>query len=268
MSDVRWLAGAYLLVSIVWWVAANRLRARLSKTRQLSAWPQGWPGDLLRVAYYVGLPYIALISGTVPAPYLGLAGLRHLLATDPAATARLSPSHIISGLLAMVRDWLPDLLMAGSLTLGIGLLAGLAWLCLAWFTTRAPRLPAYAVSADRTAADVIGLAPVSLLRSVYQAIHWSFYRGLAWQLVGDLYLAAMLGVILVSLEWCLSPGWGSRLRHAPAAATQLLDVALLILTAGLFCYVQNVWALILVQYVLAIAVNRLISRASETCPSV
>lgn len=276
MIDVHWLAGAYLLASIALWVAAERLRAGISGTRQLSAWLHSWPGDLLRFAYYVGLPYAALIFGVVPAPYLGLAGMRHLSAADRVATDWSSPTHIVSGLWAMARDWLPGLLMAGSLTLGIGLLVGLAWLCLARFRTRAWMLPTFESLADTLGDRVLptaryssaGSVPFSLLRNVYQAVHWSFYRGLAWQMTDNLYLAAALGVILVGLEWCFSPGWVSRLRYPPDAASRLLDAALLILTAGLFCYVQNVWALVLVQYALTMAANRSVAGASRFRSSV
>ena len=49
--------------------------------------PDGWPASILRFAYYVGLPYIALILGVVPGRYLGLVGLNQLAGSQISSPA-------------------------------------------------------------------------------------------------------------------------------------------------------------------------------------
>jgi hypothetical protein len=113
---------------------------------------------------------------------------------------------------------------------------------------------------DRSAGAVI-------VDALYAEIHWAFYRAAPLILLGEVYAAALFGVLLVGVEWIvvlirngLSPspeerqGW---LRRS----------ALLALSAALFALTKNVWLAIVLHATLELLwkiwLRRLVPRPIE-----
>ena len=105
--DTRWQLVAYVCVSII----LRMVAAQLSRRRMDIAWvrffSEGWPTSVLRFAYYIGLPYIALILGVVPGRYLGLVGPGRLQEPASGPTPTLL-EQIRDHLSLAFLSWLPD----------------------------------------------------------------------------------------------------------------------------------------------------------------
>jgi hypothetical protein len=252
VTDTRWQLAAYVFVSIVLCMVA----AQFSQRRREFPWmrylsPDGWPASILRFAYYVGLPYIALILGVVPGRYLGLVGLNQLAGSQisspagpaggglPAFLARLR-----SDISLLTWSWLPGLPTLIGLALLMLVLLVATWLVYGHVRRR--------LTSDSAARRLMlpGRLPPRRTHVVYQAIHWSFYRSAVWLLVGDLYLAVVGGILLVVAEWVLQPAPGEGLGYVLSRETLFVDASLLIATAVIFFFVPNLWLLVPVHWLL------------------
>ena len=80
MTDVRWQLAAYVFVSIILRIVAAQLNQRRTNIPWARRFSEGWAVSVWRFAYFIGLPYVALILGVLPARYLGLVGLNRLQA--------------------------------------------------------------------------------------------------------------------------------------------------------------------------------------------
>jgi len=255
--DARWQLAAYGLLSIIlWMVAAQLVRRRdIPLVRRLGT---GWAASILRFVYYVGLPYTALVLGVLPGRYLGLVGLNRL---QTGAAGGVDAGPDAWRLLAQLRDaaslaildWLPGvgtLLSLGAIML---LLLSVAWLGY----SRARR----SLSPGSGVAGAPSPLP-SMVQVGYQAIHWSFYRSVAWLLTDDLYLAVVGGILLVGVEWLLDPGRMMARAQQPAAEEPLIDASLLIATSVIFFFVPNLWLLAPVHWLLAAASWRCVKQVT------
>ncbi len=255
MIDPRWQLVAYGFLSITLWMVAAQLAHRqdVPLARRLST---GWAASILRFAYYVGLPYTALILGVLPGRYLGLIGLDRLQAGAAGGAEVSSNAWRLLGQLRdaaslAILDWLPGIGTLLSLGAVMLLLLSVAWLGYGRARRSLPPGP-----------EGAGTPPplLSMVQVGYQAIHWSFYRGIVWLLTDDLYLAVVGGILLVGVEWLLDPG-----RMAGAEHEQpLIDASLLIATSVIFFFVPNLWLLVPVHWLLAATSWRCVKRASVT----
>jgi hypothetical protein len=254
--DTRWQLVAYLFVSIILRMVAAQFSRRQTDVGWVRFLSEGWAASALRFGYYVGLPYIALILGVVPGRYLGLVGPGQPQDTLPGSE---------SGFLAQIRDylslvilnWLPDM----GTVVALGVLT-LLFLSLTWFAYA--RFKGYLVSGG----DMGPTSPQSgnrlgVLRVIYQAVHWSFYRSAVWLLTGDLYLGVMGGIILVVGEWILDVGWVHQARHARAGEFLLIDASLLVATSLIFFFVPNLWLLIPIHWISASVSRRAVCLGYE-----
>jgi hypothetical protein len=250
--DPRWQLVAYGFLSIVLWMVAAQLARRrdIPLARRLST---GWAASILRFVYYVGLPYTALVLGVLPGRYLGLIGLDRLQIGAVGGTeAGLNTWRLLVQLRDAVSlailDWLPGvgtLLNLGAVML---LLLSIAWLGYG----RARR----SLSPNPGETGVPSPFP-SMVQAGYQAVHWSFYRGIAWLLTDDLYLAVVGGILLVGVEWLLDPGRKTGAQHEEI----LIDASLLIATSVIFLFVPNLWLLVPVHWLLAATSWRWVRRS-------
>lgn len=168
-----------------------------------------WPLSLLREGgrflYFVGPPYVALLGGLIPSTQAGLVN----------------------------REWLRDLTL--SLPLGLG--AFLALLL----------LRALVLWREKTAPG--GVAPgepllpfwVTLRESVYQEIHWAFYRSAPLLSLDDRAQGIALGLGLIALEAWLNPAWRALWRHPNRAPMALRTAGLAVLMAVVFGVTGNLW---------------------------
>jgi hypothetical protein len=258
VTDVRWQLIAYVFVSIILWMVAAQLTRRRTGISWMRSLGKGWVASILRFVYYVGIPYAALILGVVPGRYLGLVGPDWLQAgTSPLSGFEAAPN--IWHFLAQVRDfvslavlnWLPHVGTVAGLAVVMFLLLSVTWLAYGYFRYAATSGPI-----PRLLSLPGGKTP-SVVHIVYQAIHWSFYRSAVWLLTGDLYLGVVGGILLVGAEWMLDPGWTDGARHELSGDELLVDASVLIATSVIFFFVPNLWLVMPVHWLLAVASRRM-----------
>jgi hypothetical protein len=131
------------------------------------------------------------------------------------------------------QEWLRDLTL--SLPMGVGSLLVLLFLrsLALWREKAAP-------------GGVIPSEPappfwVTLRESVYQEIHWAFYRSAPLLTVDDQLQGIALGLGIVALEAWLNPAWRERWRHPRLAATALRTAGLAVTMAVVFGITNNLW---------------------------
>jgi hypothetical protein len=196
----------------------------------------------LRLTFYIGLPFAALLWGTdaVMERYLGLQPFE-----VPSAGRSLSGTTVTDNWVNWARDagWAAA---AG--------LATLALLILAWWTYRRTLA---AVDLRETQPFDRPSGWVQLREAAFHEAHWAFYRNAPLiELRADPeggYWGIWLGLGIVGLEAALSPAWRSALTTPERAPAAILRAALALLSALLFWRTQNLW--------LAIAVHLGVSHA-------
>ncbi len=254
MTDVRWQLVAYVFVSIILRMVAAQLsrgRTGVSWTRLLG---KGWAASVLRFVYYVGIPYAALILGVVPGRYLGLVGPDRLQAgKSPISGFESVPnawqflSQVRDFISLAILNWLPNVGTLAGLAVIMFLLLSVTWLAYGYFMDGA-------ISAPRVRWLSLPRRKIpSVVQIVYQAIHWSFYRSAIWLLTDDLYLGVIGGILLVGAEWMLDPGWIDGVRYELSGDERLIDASVLIATSVTFFFVPNLWLVMPVHWLLAVA---------------
>jgi len=200
----------------------------------------------LRLLYYIGVPYGALIWRRVVLPSrLGLVGRNQLQSVLLGWT---------------VTEWLEGLGWA----LGLGLAA---LLLLAWDGRVAVRAVLRLPGTDLFPAPGI---PFSRLpwwgqaqEVVYREVHWAFYRAVPLLALGD-YSGVFLGFLLVCLEWALHPGWRAGLGDPRRVWGLLWEGGLAWSMALVFLFTRNLWLMIPVHWAVAWGSSRLIAAATPS----
>ncbi|PWH13821.1 MAG: hypothetical protein DDG58_13345 [Ardenticatenia bacterium] len=252
--DVRWQVVAYLVASMLFRLAAERLAVFIrARAPRHPGWIH-WGSSLLRFGYYIGLPYVALLLGVLPAGYLGLVGLEQLPRAAALAAASGIGEQLRMGVALLLRTWLPHLGQWAGLTV---LMAGV--LAAAWALYRDARRPTHDDPRSFESLDDVAV-PATV---VYAALHWSFYRAAIWWLSDDLYLGVMGGVALVLMESGLCAWWAGRPSQPLTSERILVDASLLITTAAIFYYVPNLWLLIPTHWLLARLCRRLMAASPD-----
>jgi len=175
---------------------------------------------LLRLLYFIGLPYAALLTGSLAPIDLGLTGAGGaVLGWDVAA-------------------WLRGL----SLTLTVGVLVALPVGLASWQIARAGH--SAALGADDRSAGVV------LIEALYAEVHWGFYRAAPLVLLENVSTAALIGMVLVGVEWSVELIRNGLSRAPEDRQRWLRRVLLLAASATLFVLTRNLWLLIGLHLVL------------------
>jgi hypothetical protein len=224
-----WLSGS-LLLAILWANLAlffhqPRPGATGEFITRLVTWRfSPWVFQLLRLLYYVGVPYAALLWGH-DAVVGRLLGLRGKEANVTIAAYWLDWAHEVG--------W--------AVTLGIGAYALLA---LGWWTYRR----ALATTGEESTVTGANSSGWVLLReAAYHEFHWAFYRNapiVAWEnYTGYAYGGVWIGLALVALEAALNPAWRKGLADPQKAPAQLMRAALGVVSSVLFLLTNggNLW---------------------------
>jgi hypothetical protein len=214
---------AWAVVSLALPVGWTWRQSRLTKAGTETGLAEQWLNSAARFFYGVGLPYLALITGAVAPRFLGLKGLENLAALPLSGDIATRLADLQKAAAFILLECLADggvMFKVGlaALLLLAGIRLGLARLGLA--------LPASTSSIGET---------------VFEGLHWAFYRAIFWIMTGDLYLGIVWGTVWVLLEWTLI-AWVQ--PDGPAQKPQLLMKAMiLIVTSTLFFYAPNLWLL-------------------------
>ena len=250
--DTRWQLVAYVFVSINLRMVAGQLIRRRTDIAWVRFLSEGSAASVLRFVYYVGLPYVALILGVVPGRYLGLVGPGRL--REP--TLGPTPTFV-----AQIRDhlslvfltWLPDVGTIVGLGVVVVLFLGVTWLGYAYL--RGVVIPGVRVNP----ASLRDRKDHRVVRVIYLAVHWSFYRGAVWLLTDDLYLGVVGGILLVAAEWMLDSGWVAGVRLVQSRDFLLVDASVLVATSVIFFFVPNLWLLLPIHMLLATVCLRFVA---------
>jgi hypothetical protein len=222
-----WLAGS-LLVAILWanlkWFfqtprqsALGDFAARLAAWRFSSALFQ-----FLRLLYYVGVPFAALVwRGVLVRRYLGLA----------------------DGQSGSLLDWVHGVGWAAALGVGAWTLLALGW----WSYRRA-----VAAAGEGGTVVAIDAPPWALLfEAIFYEAHWAFYRCVPIVALGyDAYWGTWLGLALVAVEAVLNPAWRKGFFDPQVAPRQLMRGALAVTSSVLFVMIGagNLWLAVAVHW--------------------
>jgi hypothetical protein len=176
-----------------------------------------------RLVYYVGLPYIALLTQSLSPPDLGLAGNSGpIVGWSSVDWLRHLSTAFVVGVLALV----PIVLAARQLA-----------------RTVQP------LGVDKRSTGAI------LIEAAYAEIHWAFYRAAPLIILGDVYWATVIGLGLIGVEVLVTlvrNGPGTQPEEYQAWLGQAL---LLTMSATVFIATRNVWLALLLHIVVELAIK-------------
>ena len=243
-----WIALSILTYAISVNLAWHWRRPRSSRVgswiEKLKGWPlAGWLLQLLRFAYYVGLPFCLLLNGDAVERSLGrFLGFRFLM----------------RGVL------LPRVMGLGGLTtsewfagVGMGIALGLgAFFLMAsgrWYFTRSLRELSREQVASADPGTTVGKPAVMvsppptqawwmiLWEAIYAEMHWAFYRAGPIVLLDDDYAGVFLGFLILSLEWWTNPAWRRGWDPMGRRPDVVLRWSLAFVMAIIFLFTRNLW---------------------------
>jgi hypothetical protein len=225
-----WLSGSLLLATLwanlAWFFRQPRPGPVGGFVTRLIAWPLSpWLLQLLRLVYYIGIPFAALLWGhdAVVGRLLGLQQLGLPIAAGNEASASAAVNWL---------DWAHD--VGWTATLGTG-----AWaiLALGWWAYRRAMISA---GEEHMVIGTHGSGWVLVREAAYHEAHWAFYRNAPIFAVG-IYWGVWMGLALVALEAILNPNWRKNLADPQQAPGQLMRGALAVVSSVLFLLTENLW---------------------------
>lgn len=222
-------------VDIAWHYRRPRSGRLGQWAETLKEWPhRHWLLEAVRLLYYIGIPYAALLRG-VALPRL--MGLTHL-------------------------DWVKGIGLGTALGGGAFLLLALIW----WWYARA--IAALPLSARERQGANSEFADSSngwtLLReAIYLETHWAFYRGAAILFLDNHYAGTFLGFLLVTLEWSINPAWRADLSLPWRSVSVLMRWSMAFAMAIIFIFTRNLWLLVPIHWGIEVACHRLLAGFSQ-----
>ncbi len=240
-----WTAGSILLSVVVglWaWLTVRRPHSRL-----------GWLGDsltsnpfgraasfLVRIAFYIGLPYAALMNHALSPVVVGLLGTQ---------TPDL-PWWLLG--------WNPDDWVRAALwTAVLGSIAA-AVLLLGWRNVYRASLARQEMGSAFPSGGLLPAPSILVIarEGIFAEIHWAFYRAAPLAFIADPYWATLAGTVLVILEWVLDPAWHAGLANDSRREALLMQLTWLALSASIFVLARNIWPILVLHIALAWMVGR------------
>jgi len=225
-----WLSGSLLLAilwaNLAWFFRQPRSGIVGEFVTRLLAWRFApLLLQFLRLLYYIGVPFAALLWGHD-------AVVGRLLGLQPLDLPALSEETTGAAAAANWLNWAYDVGWAAALGIGAWALLATGW----WAYRRA--LASVGEGRAVMGADASGWA---LLReAAYHEVHWAFYRNTPIIVCG-MYWGIWGGLALVALEAALNPAWRKGLADPQRAPSQLLRGALAVVSGALFLLTENLW---------------------------
>lgn len=193
--------------------------------------------QIVRLLYYVGLPYGAVLRRALSLVVIGARGPE----ASSAAWWLLGWS---------VTDW--TRMLGSAVTLGSisAVMLGLAW-------RNAARAQGQ-LAVNEQWAD----APwwVTARETLFNEIHWGFYRAAPLLVVSDAYWAILLSAAFPLAEWMLAPDWWEQARGGPRRNQILMQGVWLTASTTCFALTRNLWLTLMLHLILALALNRWIKK--------
>ena len=123
MTSHQWWTAGLAAFSVLLAVGWSWLRKTQSGQQDWPVLEKQWVGRIVQFFYFVGIPYVAIVSGTLPPRLLGLKGVEYFALIDFQAGAAAQIQYTI---VLVLLEWLADV--------GASVVAGLAALLIAWLT--------------------------------------------------------------------------------------------------------------------------------------
>lgn len=205
----------------------------------------GWLLPLLRLVYYVGLPFCLLLNGeAVERSLRGWLGFG--LPLGFLMRGVLLPRAMgLSGL--STAEWFAGVGTGIALALGAFLLMAGGW----WYCTRAVRELPRGQTASLASANVGQPTAMALLfpstwwgllwEAICAEIHWAFYRAGPIVLLDNYYAGVFLGFLILSLEWWTNPAWRRGWDPVGRSPDVVLRWGLAFVMAIIFLFTRNLW---------------------------
>jgi hypothetical protein len=212
-----WIACSVLLSALVngliWRCRRSSLAPRWAGVLGLLSWVGGGG----RFLFFVGLPYLALLGGLIPANTVGLV-----------------PGH-----------WARDLVLLLPLALGAMLVLLSLRLLVSWRERSA-------FGAALGAGSLLPLG-VRLRESLYREARWAFLRSAPLLAVERRELGIALGLGIVALEAWLDPAWRSRWREFDGVLQVWQGAVVAVLMAVVFGVTGNWWVTLAIHLIVETA---------------
>lgn len=237
MPAVAWVLGSALLFILggllldLWPVQVTSAPGRLRRTLERDA-VRFWMGNLPRAGFYLGLPYLALISGALELDALGLGDV-----PTPRTVAWFLGAGA-AGLIGLTAIWTFYLTALGGESLGRG----------------GPLAPETAATRRW---GVLTLFPEAL----YAEAHWAFYRSVPYVIWGDPYWAAAAGAVLVAAETYFNPVRRRGFARAAEGEGVLFALGVTTVTATAYAVTGSAWLALPLHLALRWAVLRALDGA-------
>ncbi len=235
-SPLTWVASSILL-----YIVGSHLAQLLKNLARSSTWLLaslqrsllGVTGEMvLRLAYFVGLPYLGLILGVVGPRTMGLVDV----------------------------DWTISILNG----IGLGLVAFVAIAsCLGYYaynTRDFARHEQRGLATEMANLQVPFGWSILLVNVVCQEAHWAFYRASLILLLHDVYAGSVIGLGLVLLELYTNPQHRYGLTQAGQAEGILLSIACAILSTLTYLLTGNLWACAIIHLGITVGATALARR--------
>jgi hypothetical protein len=216
-----WLVAGVLLISV-----------GLFLTRPWLTSSQWWGSLAADFFYFIGLPYLTLISGLLSPRLFGLKGLEH---QPDLVLTTLRPELQSATTLFLGEVFQDSQLLFGPALFSTVLLFGLTL-----------HLARYGLLQT--------IVPLSWLAVIYEGFHWAFYRAIAWFLSGTFFLGLVGGTLLIIAELAVVD-YRRKVRFWQSPS-HLLKMLLLIFTTLLFSYSLNLWLVWLFHFGAVLMINR------------
>jgi hypothetical protein len=225
------LLAAAVCANLAWFFRRPRSGPVGQVVSSLQARPHSdWLLQGLRLIFYVGGPFVALVLGhdAVTSRFLGL---------QPLAT----PTNGQTGadVVANWRDWTQDIGWAVALGIALWLFLAIAW----WRHRRALREIGETPHCTATAVS----AWLVFREAAYHEVHWAFYRNAPIIAFGA-YWGTWIGLILIGLEASLNPAWRRALGNKQHSACMWMRVSLALASGLFFLQTENLWLAVAVHF--------------------
>ena len=192
--------------------------------------------QFLRLAYFIGMPYAALLTGSIASIDMGLTGTGgSILGWSPA-------------------EWLHGLSIALMLAVIVLIPIGAA--------SRQIARAGHPLGVDDRSAGTV------IVEAIYAEIHWAFYRAAPLILLNEVYAAVIFGALLVGVEWMVVLIRSGLSTSPTERQSWLRRGVLLAVSAALFVLTRNVWLAISLHAALELLwkvwLQRLVPRPIES----
>jgi len=278
LIDYRIELNLWIAFSILAYAISVNLAWRWRRLRpgRLASWIEkakgwllaGWPLQLLRFAYYVGLPFCLLLNGDAVERslrrFLGFSIPLSLLMRGVLLPRAMGLGGLTTS------EWLAGIGMGIALSLGAFLLIASGW----WYCIRSVRKLSWEQAAppdpEASVGEPVVMASPSptqawwviLWEAVYAEMHWAFYRAGPIIVLDDYYAGVFLGFLILNLEWWTNPAW----RHGWDPKGQRPEVvlrwSLAFIMAIIFLFTRNLWLAIPLHWAVEMGCRHLLKASS------